>query len=324
MSCVLVFGELQDGSLAQSSLQVAAAGTKLARALGLPLAGALFGTQLAQPAAEFRCGLDALHLLQSDHLKPYNGDVYMAAVEVLIRSVKPAVVLFVQGAPAREWVPRLAARMRAGLVMNSCAVEIEQGTLMAFKPVNGGMVLAKLAVSGEYRFVMVRASDFELPQTDGVPETRWLEWSPSDSPREKILSEEFPQELGRPRLKNAKVVVAGGRGVGGQANWHFIDNAASVLNAAIGCSRPVAESGWLESSTHQVGLSGASVSPDLYIAVGISGAPQHLAGISAAKTVVAINNDPEAQIFKRADLGVVGDFQEILPGFIDQVKRLRG
>ena len=124
-------------------------------------------------------------------------------------------------------------------------------------------------------------------------------------------------------LKDAKIVVSGGRGIGGPDNWHYIEEASAALGAAVGCSRPVADSGWVPSS-HQVGLSGTSVSPDLYIAVGISGAAQHLAGISAARTVVAINNSAEADIFSRADYGVVGDYREVLPAFIERVKQLRG
>ena len=125
-----------------------------------------------------------------------------------------------------------------------------------------------------------------------------------------------------PKLKDAKIIVSGGRGLGGKDNWHFIEETAPALGAAVGCSRPVADSGWVPSS-HQVGLSGTCVTPDLYVAVGISGAVQHLAGISAAKTVVAINNDAEADIFTRANYGVVGDCREVLPAFAARVKQLR-
>jgi electron transfer flavoprotein alpha subunit len=125
-----------------------------------------------------------------------------------------------------------------------------------------------------------------------------------------------------PRLKDAKIIVAGGRGVGGKDNWHFIESAAATLGAAVGCSRPVADSGWVPSS-HQVGLSGTLVAPDLYVAVGISGAVQHLTGISNAKTVVAINTDREAEIFSRADYGVVGDYKEVLPAFIERIEQLK-
>src|SRR6185436_11489975 len=125
-----------------------------------------------------------------------------------------------------------------------------------------------------------------------------------------------------PGLKDAKIVVAGGRGLGAAENWRYIDDMAALLGAAVGCSRPVADSGWVATSC-QVGLSGTCIAPELYIAVGISGAVQHLAGISAARTVVAINPDAGAEIFTRADLGVVGDYREVLPAFAQRVKELK-
>ena len=138
----------------------------------------------------------------------------------------------------------------------------------------------------------------------------------------EVLSEEV-QSNQSGRLKEAKKIVAGGRGIGGPEHWHWIEEAAAVLDASVACSRPVADSGWVP-SRHQVGLSGTSVAPDLYIAVGISGAPQHLAGITGAKTVVAINTEAGAEIFKRADWGVVDDYKQVLRGFTERVAQLRG
>jgi electron transfer flavoprotein alpha subunit len=138
----------------------------------------------------------------------------------------------------------------------------------------------------------------------------------------QVIEEQKLAATAGPRLQDAKIVVSGGRGVGGTQNWHYIEEMSAVLGAAVGCSRPVADSGWVP-STHQVGLSGTAVAPDLYIAVGISGAPQHLAGISAAKMVVAINNSADADIFSRADFGVVDDFREVLPAFVQRVKQLQ-
>jgi electron transfer flavoprotein alpha subunit len=154
------------------------------------------------------------------------------------------------------------------------------------------------------------------------PERIALEVSPPCDKRVWVLSEEGAAASAGLRLKDAKIVISGGRGIGGPDNWHFIEEASAVLGAAVGCSRPVADSGWVPSS-HQVGLSGTSVSPELYIAVGISGAAQHLAGITAARKVVAINNSADADIFTRADYGIVGDYREVLPAFVERVKQLR-
>jgi len=168
----------------------------------------------------------------------------------------------------------------------------------------------------------VRASAFQPRALEGRAESKRLNITPPDEARVTVLGEESAAGSGGPRLKDAKIVVAGGRGVGGPDNWHYIEEVSAVLGAAVGCSRPVADAGWIASS-HQVGLSGASVAPDLYIAVGISGAAQHLAGITAAKTVVAINNSADAGIFERADFGVVDDYREVLRGFVERVKQLR-
>jgi electron transfer flavoprotein alpha subunit len=141
--------------------------------------------------------------------------------------------------------------------------------------------------------------------------------------RVTLIDEHKVQAAGGARLKDAKIIVSGGRGLGGPDNWHYIEEAAASIGGAVGCSRPVADSGWV-SSAHQVGLSGTSVKPDLYVAVGISGAVQHLAGISNSSTVVAINVDGDADMFTRANYGVVGDYKEVLPGFVARAKEIRG
>ena len=250
------------------------------------------------------------------------ADAYVAAAQAVIKASSASVVLFVHGANTREWVPQLSARLDAGLVMDCAALSIEGGSLVVTKPVNGGGVAAEFVVRGKVRMATVSPGAFEPSPAQSRPERIELDVPPPPPSRVTVLGEEALGPTGGPRLKDAKIIVSGGRGIGGPDNWHFIEEASAVLGAAVGCSRPVADSGWVPSS-HQVGLSGTSVAPDLYIAVGISGAAQHLAGISAARKVVAINNSAEADIFSRADYGVVGDYREVLPAFIARVKQLR-
>jgi len=322
MAGVLVLGGLSEGRFDRAMLQVAGAAAPLAAALGEPLMGALIGAGLDAAAQEFQCGQTALYLVEGGHLDRYDTEATVQAALAVIEASGAHVVLVAHSGAAREWVPTLAARLQAALVMNCCALDLEDGVLVATKPVNGGSVLARFAMSGSPGLVTVRASDF-APLALGAPgEVRRLPLAAPASQRVTVLSEELAGAVGGPRLKEAKLIVSGGRGVGSPDNWHHITAAAAALGAAVGCSRPVADSGWVASS-HQVGLSGTTVAPDLYIAVGISGAPQHLAGITAAKTVVAINNSADAEIFKRADLGVVGDYQEVLQGFVERVRQLR-
>jgi electron transfer flavoprotein alpha subunit len=199
---------------------------------------------------------------------------------------------------------------------------VEDGQLLATKPVNGGSVLAQFEVLGDLRIVTVSAGDFEpLPTGQAVTPSHLEVTALPDAPVQ-VLSEEVQSAEGV-RLKDAKKIVAGGRGVGGPQHWHRIEETAAALGASVACSRPVADSGWVP-SRHQVGLSGTTVAPELYIAVGISGAPQHLAGITGAKMVVAINTEAGAEIFKRANWGVVDDYEQVLKGFNERVAQLRG
>ena len=319
---VLIFGEVVEGGLSPATQRIATAGARLADALGEPLVGALIGDNLTAASEAFDCGVKTLYLVQASYLRPYTSDAFVAAAQAAIEGSAASVVLFVHGGDTREWVPRLAARIGAGLVMDCPAVAIEGNDLIVSKPVNGGGVIAEYVVRGERRMATVRASAFEPTTRQARPEYVRLDVAPPTDSRVTVLGEEALGPTGGPRLKDAKIIVSGGRGLGGPDNWHYIEEASAALGGATGCSRPVADSGWVPSS-HQVGLSGTSVSPDLYIAVGISGAAQHLAGITAAKTVVAINNSAEADIFSRADYGVVGDYREVLPAFVERVKQLR-
>jgi len=322
MAGVLVVGEVNDGGPVPAALQVASAGATLAEALGEPFMGALIGRGAGSAAQAFRCGFASVYSVDGGHYQPYTAEAYVLAAQALIEASAPSVVLFAHGADTREWVPRLAARMKAGLVMDCTTLAMEGDVLVVTKPVNGGGVFAEFAIHGTPCMATVRASAFPRRTAENRAERIALAVSPPADPRVAVLNEETLAPSAGPRLKDAKLIVAGGRGVGGPDHWHYIEAASAALGAATGCSRPVADAGWVPSS-QQVGLSGASVAPELYLAVGISGAAQHLAGITAAKMVVAINNSPDAEIFFRADYGIVEDYREVLPAFTERVKQLR-
>ena len=324
MAGVLVFGDTVGGKLAPASLEMAVAGAALAQALNEPLAGALIGAsnenELDAAAAEFAGGFATLHLLEGKHLRPYTARCAIAAARAAIDACKPSVVLFPHTLETREWVPRLAAMLDTGLVMDCTALAAEGSDLVVSKPVYGGGVVAQYVVRGVTRLVTVRTGVFEGAASAAVNKIAVTEPAAG---RVTLSDEQKMQAEGGVRLKDATTIVSGGRGLGGPDNWHYIEEAAASIGGAVGCSRPVADSGWV-SSAHQVGLSGTSVKPDLYIAVGISGAVQHLAGISNSSTVVAINVDGDADMFTRANYGVVGDYKEVLPGFVARAKEIRG
>ncbi|MGZ8267449.1 MAG: electron transfer flavoprotein subunit alpha/FixB family protein [Burkholderiales bacterium] len=323
MAGVMIVGEASEGRLSRPTLQAACAGRQVAEKLGEPLLGALICANVDAVAGEFQCGLAVLYLVSGEHYQPYTAEAYVCAAQAIVEAASPSVVLFAHGADTRDWVPQLAARIGAGLVMDCTGVAVEGDALVVTKPVNGGGVSAEFAIGGKPRLATLRASAFQPATGEGAAERLRLEVAPPQSARVVVLSEQSAVASAGPRLKDAKIVVSGGRGIGGPENWHYIEEASAALGAAVGCSRPVADSGWVPSS-HQVGLSGTIVAPDLYIAVGISGAAQHLAGISAARTVVAINNSADADIFSRADFGIVEDYREVLPAFVERVRQLRG
>jgi len=323
MAGVLVFGDTVGGTLAPASLEMAAAGAALAQALNEPLVGALIGDGLDAAAAEFAGGFATLHLLEGKELRPYTARSAIAAARAAIDACKPSVVLFPHTLETREWVPRLAAMLDTGLVMDCTGLNAEGGDLVVSKPVYGGGVMAQYVVRGAPRLVTVRTGVFEARAGAASGAVNKIAVAASAAGRVTLIDEHKAQAAGGVRLKDAKVIVSGGRGLGGPDNWHYIEEAAAAIGGSVGCSRPVADSGWV-SSAHQVGLSGTSVKPDLYIAVGISGAVQHLAGISNSSTVVAINLDGDADMFTRANYGVVGDYKDVLPGFVARAKEIRG
>jgi electron transfer flavoprotein alpha subunit len=322
MPGVLVFGAIADGQLLGASLEVAAAGQELARAMGTRLFGGLIASDCAA-AAQLLAAAGVTELFVADNARhvPYVADFHIAAAEAIIRRCAPAVVLFPQTAETSEWVPVLAARLEAAMATACTRLAFDGERVVVTRPVCGG------AVQGEYVFnrplqiaTMSPGACAPIALSDACPISPVA--VPDLQPRVTVVEEVADEASAGPRLKSARVVVSGGLGVGGREDWRLIDEAAAALGAAIGATRAVVELGWVPSS-QQVGFSGQKISPELYIAIGISGAVHHLAGIAGAKTIVAINKDPDAAIFRAARFGVVGDVKEVVPAFVERVKELR-
>lgn len=324
---VLIVGETQDGRLATISAELLGAGRRLADELGGELAALLVGSGVAALAAD-AAALGADRVLVADHpaLADYVGDLWTPVVAEAIKRADPAVVLLGQTFIGRELGPRVAFRLGAGLTTDCTALRIEAGRVVATKPVYGGSAVAEYAATTRPAVATLRPRAF--PAAEPVPgrtaPVEPLAVAPDPAAaRTKLVETVRAAAAEGPTLKDAKIVVAGGRGLGGPENWHYVEELARALGAAVGATRAVTDAGWVPPS-YQVGLTGATISPDLYITVGISGAVQHLAGISGARNVVAINKDPEANIFKHARYGVVGNWKEVLPAFTRKVKELRG
>jgi electron transfer flavoprotein alpha subunit len=248
-----------------------------------------------------------------------------------VREAQPAVVLFGHTANGRELAPRVAFRLGCALVTDCTDLRIDppgpDGTLVLTKPVYGGSAVAEFVAEEPTACQMatIRPRAFEPAGQQEGRRAEVVELGPAldaEAHRARVVHTVREAAEG-PRLKDAKIVVSGGRGLGGPENWHYVEELAAALGAAMGASRAVTDSGWVPASL-QVGLTGTTVCPELYITVGISGAVQHMAGCAGARNIVAINRDPNANIFQHARYGVVGDYRQVLPALIERIKDLRG
>ncbi|CAM2162309.1 electron transfer flavoprotein alpha subunit [Paraburkholderia sacchari] len=322
MAGVLFFGCAANGVLLPGAREVAAAARQLAQALGTSVAGAILGTGVEKAASELGqvAGSD-VYFVDDERLKSYLGDAYVASANAIVDAAAPDFVLFPQTSETNEWVPRLAARLDAALVTSCTGLVVSGGEIIATKPVSGGAAQAEYTFNRPLRMAIVAPGSYEPIAHDAVAGRPHRVTAPEINTRVQVL-EDIADPVGAgPQLKSARVVISGGLGIGSKENWKLIDDAAAALGAGVGGSRAVVELGWIPPSK-QVGFSGVKIRPDVYLAVGISGAVHHLAGISGAKTVVAINNDPDANIYRVARFGVVGDAKEVLPAFVARVKEL--
>jgi electron transfer flavoprotein alpha subunit len=321
MAGVLVFGDAPRGRLTRTSLEVATAARGLAESLGEPLVGGLIGSGIEGAATELLAGgMTRLFTVDDGRYEPYVGEEYVAAGEAVVRACSPSVALFPHTLNTREWVPRLAARLQTGLTTDCTRLSVEGSRAVMTKPVYGGSVLAEYVVHGTPQMATVRAGSQTATPTAPAGRLERLE-APRAPSRVTVLEEVAEASGSGPRLKDARVVVAGGLGVG-REHWHLVEDLAAALGGAVGATRAVTDLGWVPSA-YQVGLTGTSVAPDLYVAIGISGAVQHIAGITAARTIVAINKDAQANIFTMARYGAIGDAQAIVPAFLERLKQLR-
>ena len=325
MPGILIIGEVSNGHLVPASLEAAEAGATLAKALNEPLQGALIGNALDTAANEFKAGFTTLYLAEDAKLQSYTAHAQIAAVTAIIKATGPSIILIPHTLRAREWAPSLAAALDTSLVMDCTTLNLEGSTLVVQKPVHGGGVQGEFVLHGTPRMATLRSGMCQRAEAQANNANGTVEHITVDIPADEsvtLLEEIAAQSSSGPKLSDAKIVVSGGRGLGSPDNWHHIETAAAALGGAVGASRPVVDSGWVNSS-HQVGLSGNSINADLYLAVGISGAVQHLAGINSSAVVAAINTDAQADIFTRANYGVVGDYKEVLPAFVERVKQLK-
>jgi electron transfer flavoprotein alpha subunit len=324
MPDVLLLLDAQGDSPTRNTLELLRAAREVAGTGAVK--AAVPGTVPSDAAATlFAHGAD--QVLQLDHplLESYQADLYLAALRQAIEQARPEAVLLADDSRGRELAPRLAYRLNGGLVTEAVAFATEGGSLRVRRQLYGGRCLAVL--EGARRPLVItlklRSTEPAAPQPGRTGDLVSLSLELEPGMARTRVRQRVAEEVRGVKLENARVVVSGGRGLKGPEPFTQLRELADVLRGAVGASRAATDAGWVP-VTFQVGQTGKSVSPDLYIAVGISGAIQHLAGMSSARTIVAINTDPDAPIFKVAHLGVVGDYKAVLPRLIQKCREAVG
>jgi electron transfer flavoprotein alpha subunit len=312
MGSILTFAEQRDGKLRRASLEVVSEARRLAGSLGTSVVAVVIGSVGDPVAADLASyGADKVIVFGDTGFASYATESYARALTQAIETEKPSVVLVPFTAIGKDLAPRVAARIGAGLASDCVALSVEGGRVVARRPVYAGKAYATVEWSGEPQFATLRPNVFPLGPPDASRKAEVIQATADTAARARITGVRA-SAAGKVQLTEAQVVVSGGRGLKGPEHFHLVEELAEALGAATGASRAVVDAGWVDHSL-QVGQTGKTVSPQLYVACAISGAIQHLAGMSSSKYIVAINKDADAPMFKVANYGILGDVFELLP-----------
>jgi len=323
---VMVYGEVTEGKLAAIGTELLGCGRKLADDLGQELSAVLVGSGVSGLAQEaFAFGADKVYVVEDSLLKDYQTDSYVAVMEKAVKQAMPQVILLGQTSVGRDLAPRLAFRLETAVAMDciELAIDAESKRLLQTKPVYGGNAQAVFTSETNPQIATVRSKAMSPLERDDSRQGEVITVEAGLDPsaiRTKVL-EKVVEEVEGIKLEDASVIVAGGRGIGDAEGFKQLGELAKLLKGAVGASRPPCDNGWV-ADTLQVGLTGKIVAPELYIAIALSGASQHMSGCSGSKNIIAINKDPEANIFREARFGIVGDWKKALPAFTNKVKEL--
>lgn len=324
---VFVFAEQREGAVVPVSYELLGAGRRLADTLDTDLSAVLFGASEAEADELIKWGADRVFYCAGPDLKSFNDDPYAETLSRIINEHKPAIVLAGATPLGRSFIPRVAARVRTGLTADCTSLEVDEetGNLLQIRPAFGGNIMATI-LCPDYRPQMatvrprvMKKGKYEKDRTGEIIQVE----AGSLKSRTKVL--ECVKETSEisVNLHEADVIVAGGRGAGGQKGMKILEELAEALGGVVGASRAAVDEGWIP-YLHQVGQTGKTVNPKVYIACGISGAVQHLVGMQSSDIIIAINKNPDAPIFNVATFGIVGDMFEIVPLLTRRIKELKG
>jgi electron transfer flavoprotein alpha subunit len=317
---VFAITEQRDGELRKVSFEAVSEGRRVADGLGTELIAVVLGSGIDGLAEELKkYGPDKILVADDPALADYTTDAYTNVLVEFIQSSDPAVIITGASAQGKDLAGRLAARLDAGVAMDCVEIKLDNEVLTYTRPMFGGKIIANVEIEGSPQIVAIRPNVMSITENSKASAIEKPAVQVGDL-KTKVVEMKMETE-DKVELTEADIIVSGGRGTGG--DYAAVEALANELGAAVGASRSAVDEGWRPHSD-QVGQTGKTVSPNLYVACGISGAIQHLAGMSTSKYIVAINKDAEAPIFSKADLGIVGDLFEVVPEITEEVKKLKG
>jgi electron transfer flavoprotein alpha subunit len=317
MAGILVFVEQRNSEVRKASLQALSEAKRQGGAVSAVLPGSGIGDAAAGLGA---WGADKVYVADDPNLELYSSDGYAEVVVKAVEQAQPSAIFFAGTAMGRDLAPTVAARLGVGAIPDAVGLALDGETFSVRRPVYSGKAITTVDTAGNTpQIISLRPNVFAAEEAGGAGEVVALDGL-SLSIR-AVVKELLEAAGGELDVAEANIIVSGGRGIKGPENFALIKSLADALGGAVGASRAAVDAGWIEHS-HQVGQTGKVVSPSLYIAAGISGAIQHLAGMSSSKVIVAINKDPDAPIFKVADYGIVGDLFDVIPPMVEAIKAL--
>lgn len=315
---VLVYIDLVEGKLKKSAFEVASYAAETAKLLGTNAYAIVLGNSTDDLTSLGKYGITKVHTVAA--ATAFDAQVFTKVIADAATQLNATVVIFSNNLNGKAIAPRLSVRLKAGFVSGAVALPDVSNGFVVKKNVFSGKAFANVAIPTGVKIISLNPNSFNIVVVDGSAEVIAFA-TPVDASKIEITATN--KVTGEVLLTEAEIVVSGGRGLKGPENWGLVTDLAKLLGAATACSRPVADIHWRPHHEH-VGQTGIAIAPNLYIAIGISGAIQHLAGVNRSKTIVVINKDPEAPFFKAADYGIVGDAFEVMPKIIDAVKKLKG
>jgi len=317
---VLIFLDQSEGHIKKSSFEAASYGAKVAELLSTTAEAIVLGNVKDDLSSLGNYGIKKVHHVKNEALDNVDAQVFTKVIAEFSKAIDAKVIIFSNNFNGKAIAPRLSVRLKAGLVSSAVALPDLSKGFTVKKNVFSGKAFANVSLSTDVKIISLNPNSYSITTGSAVAEVAEIT-ATVDAAKVQVTATN--KVVGEVPLSEAEIVISGGRGLKGPENWAMITDLAKLLGAATACSRPVADIHWRPHHEH-VGQTGLAIAPNLYFAVGISGAIQHLAGVNRSKVIVVINKDPEAPFFKAADYGIVGDAFEVMPKIIDAVKKLKG